>query len=113
MASPVDAGAPRSRISLAGLLALSRTRTGVLGLTTVGGVIVRTISSMTLTRLLRPEDFGIVGIIGSIFYTAEMFTDLGFQAFLVRHERTDDRHFRDVIWTIHAKRGAALFMLVA
>jgi O-antigen/teichoic acid export membrane protein len=54
-----------------------------------------------------------VGIIGSIFYTAEMFTDLGFQAFLVRHERTDDRHFRDVIWTIRAKRGLALFALVA
>ena len=113
MTSPVDAGAPRSRISLARFLALGRTRTGVLGLTTVGSVIVRTISSMTLTRLLRPEDFGIVGIIGSIFYTAEMFTDLGFQAFLVRHERTDDRHFRDVIWTIHAKRGAALFILMA
>jgi O-antigen/teichoic acid export membrane protein len=41
-----------------------------------------------------------------------MFTDLGFQAFLVRHERAD-RHFRDVIWTIHAKRGVALCVLVA
>jgi O-antigen/teichoic acid export membrane protein len=68
---------------------------------------------MTLTRLLRPSDFGIVGIIGSVFYTASMFTDFGFQSFLVRHERTDDRHFRDVIWTIHAKRGLVLFMLVA
>jgi O-antigen/teichoic acid export membrane protein len=68
---------------------------------------------MTLTRLLRPSDFGIVGIIGSVFYTASMFTDLGFQSFLVRHERTDDRHFRNVIWTIHAKRGVALFIIVA
>lgn len=68
---------------------------------------------MTLTRLLRPEDFGIVGIIGSVFYTFGMFTDLGFQAFLVRHERTDDPHFLDVIWTIHAKRGVALFVLIA
>lgn len=94
------------------LFALGRTRTGVLGMTTIGTVLVRTISSMTLTRLLRPDDFGIVGIIGSVFFTAEMFTDLGFQAFLVRHERAD-RHFRDVIWTIHAKRGVALCVLVA
>jgi O-antigen/teichoic acid export membrane protein len=68
---------------------------------------------MVLTRLLKPDDFGIVGIIGSVFYTAEMFTDLGFQAFLVRHQQTNDRHFRDVIWTIRAKRGIALFALVA
>jgi O-antigen/teichoic acid export membrane protein len=68
---------------------------------------------MTLTRLLRPSDFGIVGIIGSVFYTASMFTDLGFQGFLVRHQRTDDAHFRNVIWTIHAKRGVALFIIVA
>jgi O-antigen/teichoic acid export membrane protein len=93
-------------------VALGRTRTGVLGITTLGTLVIRTISSMTLTRLLRPEDFGIVGIIGSVFYTIGMFTDLGFQAFLIRHERTEERHFRDVIWTLHAKRGVALFMLV-
>jgi O-antigen/teichoic acid export membrane protein len=68
---------------------------------------------MILTRLLRPDDFGIVGVIGSVFYTAGMFTDLGFQAFVVRHERTDDHHFRNVIWTIHAQRGLILFALVA
>jgi O-antigen/teichoic acid export membrane protein len=95
------------------LLALASTRTGVLALTTVGNLVVRTGSSMVLTRLLRPYDFGIVGIITSIFYVVAMITDLGFQAFLVRHERTDERHFRDVIWTIHAKRGAALFAAVA
>lgn len=85
----------------------------MLGLTTIAKLVVRTISSVVLTRLLRPSDFGIVGIIGSVFYTATMFTDLGFQGFLIRHERTDDRHFRDVLWTIHVKRGATLFILVA
>ena len=95
------------------LLALASTRTGVLALTTVGNLVVRTGSSMILTRLLRPYDFGIVGIITSVFYMVTMVTDLGFQAFLVRHQRTEDRHFRNVIWTIHAKRGFALFAAVA
>lgn len=95
------------------LLALASTRTGVLALTTVGNLVVRTGSSMILTRLLRPYDFGIVGIITSVFYMVTMVTDLGFQAFLVRHERTEERHFRDVIWTIHAKRGFGLFAAVA
>jgi O-antigen/teichoic acid export membrane protein len=68
---------------------------------------------MLLTRLLTPSDFGIVGIITTIFVVAEMITDLGFEAFLVRHQQTDDRRFRDVIWTIHAKRGLGLFAAVA
>jgi lipopolysaccharide exporter len=100
-------------LSLQRMFALTTSRTGVLALTTIANLIVRTGSSMVLTRLLKPYDFGIVGIITSIFYVATMITDLGFQAFLVRHERTDDRHFRDVIWTIHAKRGFALFATVA
>jgi O-antigen/teichoic acid export membrane protein len=68
---------------------------------------------MLLTRLLAPREFGIVGIITSVFFAATMVTDLGFQDFLIRHEKTDDRHFRDVIWTIHAKRGAAIFAAIA
>lgn len=113
MTFSVETTSVRRWFSLSNLFALGRTRTGVLGLTTIATLVVRTVSSIVLTRLLRPDDFGIVGIIGSIFYVAGMTTDLGFQAFLIRHERTDDRHFRDVIWTIHAKRGLALFALVA
>lgn len=95
------------------LLDLTTTRTGVLGLTTVGNLVVRTGSSMLLTRLLSPPEFGIVGIITSVFFAVALVTDLGFQDFLVRHEHTEDRHFRDVIWTIHAKRGLAVFVAVA
>src|SRR5947209_1964992 len=95
------------------LLAFVTTRTGVLGLTTVGNLVVRTGSSMLLTRLLNPPEFGIVGIITSIFFAVAMVTDLGFQDFLIRHERTEERHFRYVIWTIHAKRGLAVFIAVA
>ena len=103
----------RQRMSPRRLLALASTRTGVLGLTTVGNLLVRTGSSMILTRLLAPSAFGIVGIITSVFFVVTMITDLGFEAFLIRHQRTDDRHFRDVIWTIHAKRGLLLFLAVA
>ena len=104
---------PRQLPSPRQLLTLAKTRTGVLALTTGGNLVVRTISSMLLTRLLTPTDFGIVGIITSVFFAVAMVTDLGFQDFLIRHERTEDRHFRDVIWTIHAKRGLAVFAVVA
>src|SRR2546430_4597183 len=108
-----DLGRTVRRLSHRQLVGLARTRTGVLGWTTVGNLLLRTGSSMLLTRLLIPDDFGIVGIIGSVFYTVAMLTDLGSQAFLIRHERTVERHFRDVIWTIQAKRGFALFVTVA
>ncbi|MGN6848298.1 MAG: oligosaccharide flippase family protein [Sphingomicrobium sp.] len=95
------------------LVAFAATRTGVLGLTTVGNLVVRTVSSMLLTRLLAPKEFGIVGIITSVFFAAAMVTDLGFQDFLIRHDRTEDSHFRNVIWSIHAKRGVAIFAGIA
>jgi O-antigen/teichoic acid export membrane protein len=100
-------GIPRKVLNVAG------SRTGVLGLTTVANLVLRTGSSMLLTRLLSPRDFGIVGIINSIFFAVFMVTDLGFEAFLVRHARTEERRFRDVVWTIHASRGLALFIAVA
>ena len=103
----------RLRLYSRRILGLAGTRTGVLALTTFGNLVVRTGSSMILTRLLTPYAFGIVGIITAVFYAVTMVTDLGFQAFLVRHERSEDRHFRDVIWTVHAKRGVVLFVVVA
>jgi lipopolysaccharide exporter len=110
---PFESLGPMKLFSPRKLLAVARTRTGVLGLTTVGNLLVRTGSSMLLTRMLNPAQFGIVGIITTIFFAVALVTDLGFQDFLIRHERTEDRHFRDVIWTIHAKRGLAVFAAVA
>ena len=113
MSYPVGRGHIKQRLLLSHFLTLSSSRTGVLALTTVGNLVVRTGSSMLLTRLLTPYDFGIVGIITAVFFTVTMITDLGFEAFLIRHECTEQRHFRDVIWTIHAKRGLGLFVAVA
>ncbi len=82
--------------------------TGVLALTTIAGILIRTLSSVVLTRILTPSVFGLFGIIGSLFFTLAMITDLGFESFVVRHARGDQRHFLDVIWTMHAIRGIVL-----
>lgn len=104
----------RARSPLGGRLgSLFQTRTGVVALTSIGNLFVRTISSIILTRLLSPRDFGLVGIIASVFFVLTMITDLGFTSFVVPHERGDERHFRDVIWTIHAVRGVILAALAA
>lgn len=102
-------GTLRSWHSLASLAArVLGGSTGVLALTTLGNILLRTASSLILTRMLTPSVYGLVGIISSIFFTLAMITDLGFEAFIVRHRRGEERHFRDVIWTVHAIRGVVL-----
>lgn len=104
----------RTRLpSLRKMAEFARTRTGVVVLTSLGSLLVRTVSSVVLTRLLTPQDFGIVGIVGAVFFVLGMITDMGFTSFVVPHQLGDERHFRNVIWTIHAGRGFALALLAA
>lgn len=45
---------------------------------------------MILARILAPEAFGVVATIAMIISFAEMFTDAGFQKYLVQREFKDD-----------------------
>ena len=60
---------------------------------TVGEVaakLMTPISSMVLARLLAPEAFGVVTTLTMIISFAEIFTDAGFQKYLIQHEFKDD-----------------------
>lgn len=70
--------------------------------------LLRAFSSVVLTRLLVPEVFGIAGIIASITFTFGMISDLGFQAFVVRHPDGDKPRFLDTIWTMAVLRSVIL-----
>ncbi|WP_420030922.1 oligosaccharide flippase family protein [Sphingomonas flavescens] len=70
--------------------------------------MLRIVSTVCLTRLLAPEVYGITGIIMSVFYMINMVTDIGLQAYVVRHQRSDDPDFLSSVWTIHAVRGFVL-----
>lgn len=92
------------------------TGSSALALSTITINLVRIVSTMCLTRLLSPNVYGITGMIMSIFFAVNMLTDIGVQAYVVRHERTDDPHFLDSVFTIHALRGvglAAIAMLLS
>ena len=72
------------------------------------GVDVRVFESsreVCLTRLLSPSVYGITGLIMSVFYMINMVSDIGLQAYVVRHHRSDEPHFLDSVFTIHAVRG--------
>ncbi len=48
--------------------------------------VVTPITNMILARILAPEAFGVVATVTMIVSFAEMFTDSGFQKYLVQHE---------------------------
>lgn len=75
--------------------------------------VLRIVSSVILTRLLNAEAFAVVGIITSVMVTFALISDVGIIAFIVRHEKTVDRDFRDEVWTLKLVRGIALSILVA
>ncbi|MBH1939372.1 lipopolysaccharide biosynthesis protein [Mobilitalea sibirica] len=48
--------------------------------------LITPVTSMILARLLTPDAFGVVATVAMIFSFADMFTDSGFQKYLVQHE---------------------------
>lgn len=52
--------------------------------------LISPITNMILARILAPEAFGVVATITMIISFADMFTDAGFQKYLVQHEFKSD-----------------------
>ena len=61
------------------------------------------ITNMVLARLLTPEIFGVVATITMVTSFAEIFSDAGFQKYLVQHNFIDDEDFNNglntAFWT--------------
>ncbi len=66
-----------------------KTATKWSAITEVAAKLVTPITSMILARLLTPEAFGVVTTLTMIIAFAEIFTDAGFQKYLVQHEFKD------------------------
>lgn len=58
--------------------------------TEVSAKLIAPITTVILARLLAPEAFGVITIVAMIVSFAEMFTDAGFQKFLIQHEFEDE-----------------------
>ena len=82
--------------------------TVLVGSTFVVQNVIRLISTIILTRLLIPEAYGIMGILTSVSFAVAMLTDVGLQAFMLRHRYIDTKYFRDAMWTIRFLRSLAL-----
>ena len=54
------------------------------------GKLVGPITTMVLARVLTPEAFGVVTTLTMIIAFAEIFTDAGFQRYIIQHEFKSD-----------------------
>ena len=67
-----------------------KTATKWSAITEIAAKLVTPIVSMVLARLLTPEAFGVVTTLTMIITFAELFTDAGFQKYLIQHEFKDE-----------------------
>ena len=70
-----------------------KTATKWSAITEIAAKLVTPITSMVLARVLTPEAFGVVTTLTMVITFAELFTDAGFQKYLVQHEFKDAEDF--------------------
>lgn len=76
---------------------------------------IKLVSALILTRLLYPEAYGLIAMIGVVAYVIELISDIGIVAFLIRHHNASEPSFLHTIWTVRLVRAslnfAAMFLL--
>jgi O-antigen/teichoic acid export membrane protein len=85
----------------------------LVAITIIASNLLRIASTIILTRVLSPIDFGVAGLTGAILNILLMISDVGFGVYIIRHVRGDDPHLLDIIWTVRLARGALLTLLLA
>lgn len=60
------------------------------GITEIAAKLVSPITTMVLARLLAPDAFGVLVTAQMVISFAEIFTDAGFQKYLIQHEFADE-----------------------
>nr|WP_010395550.1 oligosaccharide flippase family protein [Paracoccus sp. TRP] len=69
------------------------------------GQIMRLGSNLILTRILSPDDFGLMALVTSFLIGLSMFSDMGFGPSIMQSKRGDEPDFLDTIWTLKIIRG--------
>jgi lipopolysaccharide exporter len=68
-------------------------------------VVIKLGASLVLTRVLRPEAYGIVTIVSSIGVVVGLLADIAVTTSLVRHEHGDTPNYLNTAWTLRLGRA--------
>jgi O-antigen/teichoic acid export membrane protein len=67
--------------------------------------VIKLGSSVILTRILRPEAFGIMAILMSIVFVVEMMSDIGITVPVIRSKNGEEPHYLNTAWTLRLGRS--------
>lgn len=84
------------------------------GASFVAQTFIKLCSSLILTRLLAPSQYGIMALLMSVVFILLMLSDLGFTLCIVRDENGEQQSYLNTAWTIRIGRAIfhATFILV-
>ena len=86
-------------------------------ITEVSSKCIQPISNMLLARILSPDAFGVVATINIIISFVDMFTDAGFQKYIIQNDFKDEESFEKSLtvafWTnLFISIGLWLFIVI-
>jgi O-antigen/teichoic acid export membrane protein len=73
---------------------------------------LRLANNLIITRLLRPEAFGLMAIVDSLLIGFRMVSDTGVGAALTHRSDLPGRDLLDTAWSVHAVRGLMLYVVL-
>ncbi len=79
----------------------------------VVGQLLRLVGNVVLTRLLSPEMFGMMGMVGALLTGLAMFSDIGLRPNIIQSKRGEDPDFLRTAWSIQVVRGLVLTLFAA
>lgn len=75
-----------------------------------GSNVLRLASNLVLTRILFPEDFGMMALVQVFIIGLGLFSDIGIKTSIIQSQRGDDPVFLNTAWTIQIVRGVLLWL---
>ena len=67
--------------------------------------IIKLGSSLILTRILRPEAYGIITILMSVAFVVEMIGDINVTLFIIRDKNAEEPNYLNTAWTLQLGRA--------
>lgn len=74
-----------------------------------GSQALRLAANLILARILFPEAFGLMALVGVVTVGLNLFSDVGIGPSIAQNKRGDDPDFLNTAWTIQVIRGVILF----
>ncbi len=72
---------------------------------------LRLLSNLVLTRILIPEDFGLMLLVNVFLMGLQLFSDVGIGPSIIQNKRGEEKSFLNTAWTIQVGRGFFLWFI--